>query len=280
MKQKTVLIVGLGLIGGSYARGLSKRGYTVLAIDIDADGIAYAKQQGWIEAGSTDVDPTLMQRAELVICGLYPKRCVTWILEHQSLLRPHTLLCDVCGVKTGIVSAIQEGLRSDLEFIGTHPMAGREVSGTRYADDAIFQGANFIITPTERNSREAIRCMEQLAEELGFQTISCLSVEEHDQVVGYVSQLTHTIAVSLMNATDTTRVKPYTGDSFRDLTRIARINETLWTELFLLNRKHLVDEMDAFIAEMEALKQAIIDEDTDTMRKKFVESTKRRMYLD
>ena len=159
-------------------------------------------------------------------------------------------------------------------------MAGKEVSGVYYADPSIFLPANLILTPTEKNTKETIDFMYEFGKELRFNNICELSVEKHDQMIGYLSQLTHVIAVSLMNANDSTHLKEYTGDSFRDLTRIAKINESLWTELFLLNKENLVQEIELFVNEMNDFKKALVNEDIDKMKQKFITSTKRRKYFD
>ena len=232
---KKFLIVGLGLLGGSFALGLKKWNHEIYAIDIDQKTIDYALAHHIIDQGSTTIDPKLIYEADIIISGLYPSLIVDWIKENQQYFKPHTLISDVTGIKGAIVEKIQDILREDCEFIGAHPMAGKEVSGVQYADPTIFLPANLIITPTSKNTQEAIDFMYEMGKELRFNNICQLSVEEHDQMIGYLSQLTHVIAVSLMNANENIHLKEYTGDSFRDLTRIAKINEHLWTELFLLN---------------------------------------------
>ena len=165
------------------------------------------------------------------------KRQVEWYATYQKYMKPHAFLTDVSGVKRNIVERIQSILREDLEFCASHPMAGKEVSGVKYADDAIFHIANFIITTTAKNTETAIATLKEFASILGFTNIYVLTPEEHDEMVGFVSQLTHVIAVSLMNTNDNTHLVEYTGDSFRDLTRIAKINENLWLSLIHISRQ-------------------------------------------
>ncbi|MGN1343368.1 MAG: prephenate dehydrogenase [Traorella sp.] len=277
---KKFLIVGLGLLGGSFALGLKKWKHEVYAIDIDPNTIEYALEHHIIDEGSTSVDPNLISKADVIISGLYPSLIVDWIKENQQYFKPHTLISDVTGVKKVIVSKIQDILRDDCEFIGAHPMAGKEVSGVQYADPTIFLPANLIITPTEKNTSAAIDFIYEMGKELRFNNICLLSVDEHDEMIGYLSQLTHVIAVSLMNANDNTHLKEYTGDSFRDLTRIAKINENLWCELFLSNKDNLINEIECFVNEMNDFKEALIHEDVTKMKQKFVTSTKRRKYFD
>ena len=159
-------------------------------------------------------------------------------------------------------------------------MAGKEVSGVRNSDENIFKIANFIITPTEKNTSEGIKFARELGEILGFRNITQLSLEEHDKMIGFVSQLTHVIAVSLMNTNDNTHLVEYTGDSFRDLTRIAKINEVLWSELFLLNKEVLVKEIDDFAAELNNFREKLVNEDVEGMKKLFIQSTERRKLFD
>lgn len=275
-----ILIVGLGLIGGSYAIGLGKHGHRVAAITRSQSTIDYALEHGIIDEGTIEEDASLIGRADLIIFGLYPRTMIEWVRRNQQHFKSGALLTDVSGVKCGVVDVIQSFLREDVEFIGSHPMAGKEVYGVQNSDASIFHGANFIITPTERNTDRAIATAKELAELLEFGHISILSPAEHDEMIGFVSQLTHAVAVSLMNANDNTHLKDYTGDSFRDLTRIAKINETMWSELFFLNKKNLVREIDDFVASLEELKQTIVEEDEAAIKKLFVQSTERRKYFD
>lgn len=279
-KETNILIVGLGLIGGSYAKALSSQGYHVSAITRDPSSIAYGHEKGLIDKGSTRIDPAIIGDADLVIFSLYPKLLVSWIEDNQKYFKKGALLTDVTGVKSGVVPKIQKILRDDLEFIGCHPMAGREVAGVRNSDPEIFKGANFIITPTEKNSEEAVKTCEELAEILGFARISRLSIEEHDEMIGFLSQLTHIIAVSLMTCNDSEQLVKYTGDSFRDLTRIAKINEKMWSELFLLNKEELLKQIDRFSSELLEFRGYLEAEDREKMEEKMKLSTKRRHQFD
>lgn len=279
INKSRILIVGLGLIGGSYAKALKRLGYHVTAIDTRAEAIEYALQNHIINDGSTEVDPEVVASADAVIFGLYPRVFVEWIEKYQQYFKEGAMLTDVTGVKSCIVYEIEGMLREDVEFIGSHPMAGREVYGVENSDDGIFRGANFIITPTEKSSPAAIRWAGQLARLLGFGRISVLSPEEHDEMIGYLSQLTHCIAVALMTCSDNEHLVDYTGDSFRDLTRIANINDLMWSELFLLNREALLKYMDIFLDEFAALRDMIRDGRVDELREKMRLSTKRRAYF-
>ena len=155
-KKHKILIVGLGLLGGSYARALSRNGYEVTAITRDQSSVDYALEQGMITRGSAFVDEELCAEADIVVFALYPHVFEEWIRENQQLLRRGAILTDVTGVKSCIVEKIQKMLRPDLEFIAAHPMAGRERSGVENSDDSIFRGANSVVTPTDANTQDAI----------------------------------------------------------------------------------------------------------------------------
>ena len=279
-KDTNILIVGLGVIGGSYARALSRQGYTVRCITKEQKDIDYALSLGMIKEGSTDVKAEFVQKADLIIFALYPHIFVEWIKEHQHLFAAGTLITDVTGVKSRIVYEVQSILRPDVEFIAAHPMAGRESSGVEYSDDRVFIGANYIITPTERNTPEAIEACKTLGEVLGFARITELSPEEHDRMIAFLSQLTHCIAVTLMTCNEAPMMEQYTGDSFRDLTRIAKINDAMWSELFLLNREALLEQMDAFANEFDRFRTLLKIGDSDGMRETMRRATARRILFD
>ena len=274
------LIVGLGLIGGSYAQALSDLGYEVGAITKEQDSIDYALEKGIISHGTTEVSADYVSQFDMVIFALYPNILVDWIKENQKCFKNGALLTDVTGVKCPLVYDIQAILRPDLEFIGAHPMAGREVYGVQNADKTIFRNANYIVTPTDRNTKEGIAASSSLGKILGFKTVAILSPEEHDEMIGFLSQLTHCIAVSLMTCKESEHLVDYTGDSFRDLTRIAKINEDMWCELFLMNKKELLAQMDLFIDKFNELKSSIESSDTERIKSIMRTSTQRRRYFD
>lgn len=279
-KDTKILIVGLGLIGGSYAEALSSGGYEVGAIDCNADSIAFALEKGWISSGRADTDGEYIGKFDLIVFALYPHIFIDWIKQNQRFIRPGALLTDVTGVKCSVVYEVQKLLRSDLEFIGAHPMAGREVSGVRNAKKEIFTDANYIVTPTESNTLEAIAACKALGRAIGFKNISTLTPEKHDEIVGFLSHLTHCIAVALMISKESEHMCEYTGDSFRDLTRIAKINDVMWSELFMLNKTELLAQMKLFETAFDRLRISIEQDDTDALREMMRLSAKRREYFD
>ncbi len=278
--SKKILIVGLGLLGGSYARVLKRFGFHISAITKEQSAIDYALREKIIDAGSAEVDKAMIKEADLVIFALYPHVFVEWIEQNQSLFKSGAIITDVTGVKRSIVYTIQKILRPDVEFIAAHPMAGREVSGVENSTDTMFTGANYIVTPTDKNTPEAISTCLELGRLLGFSNVTTLSPEEHDEMIGFLSQLTHCIAITLMTCNDKEDMEKFTGDSFRDLTRIARINDLMWSELFVANKEALLNQMDMFMDKFKELKVMLEAEDIDGMRKMMRHSTQRRALFD
>lgn len=279
-KSTNILIVGLGIIGGSYAKGFAKKGYNVSAIDKDEATINYALKNQIVKKATTEIDEDMIGQADLIIFALYPHIFKEWIKSNQKLFKAGAIITDVTGVKGCIVEDVQYILREDCEYIAAHPMAGSEKLGIYYANDEIFHQANYIVVPTDKNTEEAIDVCKQVGEILGFARISQLSPYEHDEMIGFVSQLTHCIAMTLMTCNDTEDLQDYTGDSFRDLTRIARIDETMWSELFLLNKDALLHQMKLFTMEFAKLERMLMETDKNGIKEMMRHSTARRKLFD
>jgi len=278
--SKKILIVGLGLLGGSYGMALKRKGYHVSAITLEQKSIDYAIEHNIIDDGTTEIDSSLIASADVIVFALYPHIFIEWIKQNGHLINKGTVVTDVTGVKGCVVYEVQSLLPEGVEFIAAHPMAGREVFGVENSDDSIFKGANYIVVPTEKNTYSAIELCKSLGEELGFADVSVLPPERHDEMIAFLSQLTHCIAVSLMCASDDPNLERYTGDSFRDLTRIANINDEMWSELFLANRETLLRQMDSYQATFEKLYNCIKNGDREEMRSMMRISSERRRNFD
>jgi len=279
-KTEKILIVGLGLLGGSYADALTKGGYEVGAVDIDRSAVDYALSNKMLAHGCVDPDAEYLGRFDIVVIALYPAAAVEWVKKYQNYLKSGVLITDVTGVKCSVVYEIQNLLRTDAEFIGAHPMAGREVSGVKNAFGDMFRGANYIVTPTAKNTEQAILHCEELGRTIGCGKISRLTPEQHDEMIGFLSQLTHCIAVALMTCKDSRHLADYTGDSFRDLTRIAKINESMWSELFLANKEQLLGQMDLFLNKFIYIRNALQNDDAEALKEVMRLSTERRKIFD
>lgn len=276
LNTQNIMIVGLGLMGGSYAKALKRLDFHICAIDTNSDSIDFALENGIIDEGFTSPDPDALGKADILIFGLYPNVFKQWIADNQKYFKSGAIITDVTGVKQCIVYDIQSILRDDVEFIAAHPMAGREVYGVRNSTEKMFRDANFLVVPTEKNTPGAVEWCKELGRLLGFINVTVLSPEEHDKMIGFVSQLTHCIAVALMTCSDNTHLADYTADSFRDLTRIANINDNMWSELFLLNKEALLSDIDRFMAEMQTLRDLLEGDDREGLRTKMRLSTERR----
>lgn len=277
MENLNITIVGLGLIGGTYAlalRNLNPK--NIWAVDIDETALKKAEKIEMIDKGYLDAS-TPLQKSDLVIICLYPNAIKNFIQKNSGNFKNGAVITDVAGVKNHLIEEINEFLPHDVDFVFGHPMAGREKKGLEFADANIFKGANYIITPNSRNKKENIKLVEDIARGIGFKNISLISPEKHDDVISFTSQLTHAIAVALVNSDDNVdETNRFIGDSYRDLTRIAKINSELWSELFMVNRKNLIDKIEKFEAKIDLIKKALEEEDYKTLVSEFNKSSKRR----
>lgn len=273
-----LLIVGLGLIGGSYAKGLKKCGYTIYGVDQNQEVISYALKESMIHAGSTEAKEFIPE-VDGIIIALYPNKILKFLKEHQVYFKEGQIITDVAGTKTNYVYKTKE-LSLPAEYISHHPMAGKEKIGIYYADESIFVGANFLVTPFEDTSARALEFVLKLGNDLKFGKIFHMTPEHHDQMIAYTSQLTHAIAVSLVNSDHGIDTKNYIGDSYRDLTRIAMINETLWSQLFLENKDYLIAKIEDFEVELDLLKTALKQENAFKLEELFITSTKKRKEME
>jgi len=274
-----IVIVGLGVIGGSFAMALKKAGYDeIYGIDTNEETLQKAKRMGIIKgAGTTDE----LYEADLIILALYPRLIKTFIMNHGHRLKPGCVITDATGIKGMFIDDILEMLPSEVDFVFGHPMAGREKKGIDFASDQVFKGANYLITPTKKNQEKNIALIEQLAYEMGFKKVRKISPACHDEMIGFTSQLPHAIAVALINSDEEGRdTGSFIGDSYRELTRIANMNEDLWSELFLGNKDNLLKAINNFELELDLIKKAIHDYDAETLKQYFRKSTKRRERLD
>ncbi|MDE7106495.1 MAG: prephenate dehydrogenase [Anaeroplasmataceae bacterium] len=273
-----ICIVGLGLIGGSYAMGLSLKGHEVYGIDQNLETIKYAKEHNYIKEGFID-DFHILPKCDCIILAIYPQEILDFLKLHAKDFKENQVITDVCGVKSSFVRKATL-LAGKATYLSHHPMAGKEKIGILYADSDIFKGANFLITPIDSVSPYAEEVLRRIAEDLEFGRITTISIERHDQMIGFTSQLTHAIAVSLVNSDHDEDTVKFIGDSYRDLTRIAMINDTLWSELFLENKEYLLEHISSFEVELDILKNALKHNDKDTLKKLFNQSTQIRRKME
>ncbi|MBU5488842.1 prephenate dehydrogenase [Clostridium sp. MSJ-8] len=276
-----IVIVGLGVVGGSFAMCLKEAGYDdVYGIDTNEDTLAKAKKQGLIKEGYKD-GSVILKSADLTIMSIYPKFVKGFIKENKDYFKKGSIVTDATGIKEMIMKDVIDIMPDDVDFVFGHPMAGREKKGIDYASAKVFHGANYIITPISRNKPENVDKIEELAYNLGFGRVKRITPEYHDEMIGYTSQLPHAMAVALINSDDENRdTGSFIGDSYRDLTRIANINEELWSDLFLGNKDNLLKSISNFEKQLDIIKNAIKNDDKDTLVECFIKSTSRREKLD
>ena len=275
-----IVVVGLGVVGGSFLMALKEAGYKdVYGIDIDEDTLRKAKKQGLIKDGCTSGEE-LIKKADLTIISIYPKLVKNFVEKNKEFFKEGSVITDATGIKVMFIKDIIDILPEDVDFVFGHPMAGREKKGIDFASAEVFKGANYIITPIERNKNENIDLIEKLAYKIGFKRVRKITPEFHDEMIGFTSQLPHAIAVALINSDEEGReTGSFIGDSYRDLTRIANINEELWSELFLGNKENLLDAIKNFEFQLDLIKRAVLEDDKEVLSEYFVKATGRREKL-
>lgn len=261
-----ITIVGLGLIGGSLAKAL--KGYpecTVYGINHRQEIVDMAIADRVI-ANRGESEEEIIKKSDLVVLCLYPSLCIDFVKKHINNFKKGALLTDVCGIKEKFVKDINEIIRPDMEFVGAHPMAGREVYGYVNSIPTLFQNCNFLITPLEENSENAIEEIEKMAKYIGAKKIVRISPKAHDEMIAYTSQLMHVIAVALCDNKHIEVASNFAAGSLRDCTRVAVINEVLWSELFIENKDALCVLIDEMKESLDRIEKAIKDEDYDTLK--------------
>ena len=275
----TITVVGLGVIGGSYAMALTKAGYEVYGVDKDEDTLAKALAKGAVAASNVDCR-VFFAVSDLIVMALYPDMIAEYLADNVEYIKDGAIITDVAGLKSHFVETIESVLPEGVHFVFAHPMAGREKKGFDFADDKVFRGANFIITPTENTDAKAMQKVELLAKEIGFGQIKLTSPKAHDDIIAYTSQLPHALAVALINSdSEDSETGNFIGDSYRDLTRIANINEKLWSQLFINNKQNLIGKIDEFQVQLELIKKCVQECDFEGLEKLFVKAGIRRNNL-
>ncbi len=251
-----ICVIGLGLIGGSLCKTIKKHtNHTVYGIDKDPHAVSSALKCGAIDHVGDDKS---LENADLSIVCLYPELTVSWICSHAKSFKKGSLVIDVCGIKKEIIVAVSSILEeNEVEFIGTHPMAGREFSGFDYSVANLFDNASFIITPTEGTSADKLEMLKSFAKELHFKNIVLSTPEQHDQIIAYTSQLAHVVSSAYVKSPTLDVQAGFSAGSFQDLTRVAKLNEDMWTSLFMLNRESLIPEIDTIIGHLQEYKDAL-----------------------
>ncbi len=275
-----IVIVGLGVIGGGYAMALKESEYEeVYGIDKNIDTIRKAKALGIIKEGYED-EKEIIQYADLIVLAVYPNLVKSFIINNKDNFKDGAIITDVTGIKQLFINEIINILPQNVDFVFAHPMAGREKKGIDYATSQVFKGANFLITVTDKNKEKNLEVIENLAYEMGFKYVKRICPKYHDEMIAFTSQLPHALAVALINSDIEGRnTGKFIGDSYRDLTRIANINGSLWSQLFLGNKENLLQAIYNFEKELDKIKSCVENEDKETLQELFLKSSLRRENL-
>lgn len=266
-------VVGLGLMGGSFARAIRERVLDrpgsrgcILACDVNAASLAQSAADGIIDQGFAPHGVAeMLAQCHLVFICLYPHATLEFMAEHRDCFRPGSIVTDISGVKTEIIRQLPAILRPDVDFISGHPMAGSEKEGYTHASARIFCDRNYILMPLPQNKTGHLEFFKNLVTDLGFSRIIETNAQVHDHKVAFTSQLCHVIAAALVDSAEDTQITAFGGGSFEDLTRIAMINAPLWTELFAANKAELLNHIDSFQQSLAQLRQCLETDDTTTM---------------
>ena len=275
-----IVIVGLGVIGGSYAMALKEAGYNeVYGIDKNIDTLNKAKALGIIKEGYED-GKEIVSEADLIVLAVYPDLVKSFISNNKENFKDNAIITDVTGIKQLFINEVLDILPDNIDFVFAHPMAGREKKGIDYATNTVFKDANFLITVTDKNKIESLELIEELAYKMGFKHVKRICPKYHDEMIAFTSQLPHALAVALINSDIEGRnTGEFIGDSYRDLTRIANINETLWSQLFLGNKENLLQAIYNFEEELDKIKSCLENENKEALRELFIKSSVRREKL-
>lgn len=259
-----IAVVGLGLIGGSMCKSLKKHTFHhIMGIDSDSETIEKALKANAIDE---EITPDRLSEANLTVISLYPEAICKFVKENADKFKKGSIVIDTCGVKKAIVDYCTPLLEEKgVLFVGVHPMAGREFSGFDYSTDELFDGASFIVTPTENTPQIAVDLLSTLAGSIGFGKVVEATPEKHDQVIAYTSQLAHVVSNAYVKSPSVLDFNGFSAGSFMDLTRVAKLNEHMWTSLFMCNKKALLNELNQIIGSISEYRDAIENEDYDTL---------------
>ena len=278
--MKKLVYVGLGLIGGSMA--IASRGfedYEVIGLDVSEPTLRFAAEHG--VADRVTGDAGILKEADVTFLCLHPQGIVRFLTEHKDDFKPGSLVTDVCGIKTAIMAAAQV-LPPEVDFIGCHPMAGKETSGVENADGGLFRNAHFILTPRGSSTPGHMALMERLGAHIGFRDVVRTTPEEHDAIIAYTSQVMHIMAVAVCDDPDLFTCKGFEGGSFRDCTRVAALDVPLWTQLFSMNAPALVKVIQTLEDNLRSYREVIESGNVEALCHKLAASAarKRKMNLE
>ena len=258
-------IVGLGLIGGSMAKSIKARtGHTVYGVDLGAETMTMARMCGAIDAPLTDDN---LGACDLILIAIRPQAAIDWVKSHAAAISKSAIVVDLCGVKRSVVAAIAPVAEQyGFAYIGGHPMAGRERGGFTAATDDLYVGASMILTPDKRTDMQLLETLKAFFLDVGFAGLTFSTPEEHDRIIAFTSQLAHIASSAYVKAPEAQRRRGFSAGSFQDMTRVARLDEDMWTELFLADADYLTSELEVLVGHLNEYLDALKNRDAEQLR--------------
>lgn len=256
-------IVGLGLIGGSLARAYAKAGWQVYAVDHDEDMLAFAQVAEVVHGRLT---PDTIPGCDLILLAIYPEGCIQWLRENGSYVSADALVMDCCGVKRQVVlSCFPLAQTHGFTFVGGHPMAGTHFSGFKYSRSNLFQGAPMVLVPPRFDDIQLLDRVKGLLQPCHFGSFSVTSAQEHDRMIAFTSQMPHILSNAFIKSPTALNHKGFSAGSYKDLTRVAKLNPQMWAELFLENGDHLLQELDTCLQALNQYRHAVAEKDSEEL---------------
>ena len=274
----TVGILGLGLIGGSMARAYAKAGHTVLAAEKDSDIFSFATLSGAVHG---ILDETTIGSCELILLAIYPGGSVAWLEQNAPLVDKNALVMDCCGIKREVCSrCFPLAEKYGFTFIGGHPMAGSHHSGYKYSRSNLFQGAPMVLVPSRFDDASLLERATNALAPCGFGSFSVTTAEEHDRIIAFTSQIPHIVSNAYIKSPTAQNHKGFSAGSYKDMTRVAWLNPRMWAELCMENRENTLFELDTYLQNLTAYRDALEQRDTEALTRLLEDGKKRKEEVD
>lgn len=274
----TVGILGLGLIGGSMARAYAKAGHTVLAADTDTAMLEFAKLAGAVHG---ILDDSTIGSCQVILLAIYPKGCAHWLESHGALIAKDALVMDLCGIKEEICKrCFPVAEKYGFTFVGGHPMAGSHYSGFKYSRSNLFQGAPMVLVPPKFDDIGLLQRVKDTLSPCGFGRFSVCTAAEHDRLIAFTSQMPHVLSNGYIKSPTAASHQGFSAGSYKDLTRVAWLNATMWAELCMENRENMLFEINTCITNLQAYQKALEEKDISALTALLEEGRKRKEEVD
>ena len=278
MESKTVGVIGLGLMGASLCKALGACGHRILGRDTDEHVQKYALLTGTVQEELTD---GRTGECDYLFLAVYPGAAVETLKRLAPLVRKDAVVCDLCGVKRAVCGPCFEIAKEyGFTFVGGHPMAGKQYSGIKYADGNLFRNATMILVPREKEDLFLVSRLSEMLRETGFRSVTITTAEKHDEMIAFTSQLAHVVSNAYIKSPTAEEHLSFSAGSYRDLTRVAKLNEAMWTELFLDNAEYLGFELDCLIRSLQEYRDALAEGDAQTLKRLLREGRERKEAID